>query len=77
MSSTIRLFVAFVILFAAGLRTIEVVSLRAELDNLRAERVGGDAVLIELRGLRESIARDPGLATAIAERWKRGELLFP
>jgi hypothetical protein len=77
MSSALRLLLAFVILFAAGVRTIEVIALRSELGELRAERVANDAALVELRGLRESIARDPDLAAAIAERWTRGELLLP
>jgi hypothetical protein len=77
MSSTLRLILAFVLILAAGSRVVEVVGLRAELGALRADRTASELRLEELRGLRETIARDPALAQAIAERWVRGELLLP
>jgi hypothetical protein len=77
MSSFLRLTLAFVLLIGAGSRVVELVERRGELAMLRAERASQELRLEELRGLRDALLADPSFATAIAERWERGELVLP
>lgn len=77
MSSFLRLTLAFVLIAAAGARTAELVDLRTEIRLLREARASQALRLAELRGLRDSLLADPAFASAIAERWERGELVLP